>query len=219
MTEEQKIFLDNLNKKWDAYFIDGTNILKNKLGITKEEELKKVDANISFKNLLDLYVNPIEGSFDKNHLCAIHKKLFGDLYPFAGKYRTVYMQKGNSSFVGENDIDWRLDITLNQMNEDIKKVKSIDYYAIFLANYYNELIVIHPFREGNGRTIREFLREFVNAKNELLPIIDLELDWSLVNKDNLLTGIRQAFFSKSLLELEFKKALIPKEDTISPKHK
>lgn len=198
-------------KEWEDYFIEDTDVLKNKFDITDKEELKKKEAEVTLRKLVELYENPIVGDFDKEHLCKIHKYLFEDIYDFAGSYRTVYMAKGNSYFSGVDDIDWKLEYVLKEMNQGILNVNSKYEYACFLAGYYVDLIAIHPFREGNGRTTREFLREFVNSKNDILNIKNipsLELDWSKVDNDKMLSGIRNSFFSKSELEMEFYKALV-----------
>lgn len=194
------------DKRWNDYFIEDTNVLKNNLGITDYEELKEKEAEITFEKLVELYKKPISGTFDKKHLCMIHEYLFGDIYPFAGKYRTVYMQKNNSYFTGEDDIDAHLNIVLKEMHDEFLKCHTFSDYTIFLAEYYYDLLVIHPFREGNGRTVREFIREFV-----LVNIPEYTLDWSLMDKNNLDEGIKYAFFTKTLIINEFARALIPNE--------
>ena len=70
-------------KEWEDYFIDGTDVLKNKLGITEKEELKEKETEITLRKLVELYERPIEGNFDKEHYCNLHKYLFGDIYDFA----------------------------------------------------------------------------------------------------------------------------------------
>ena len=80
-------------KEWEDYFIDGTDVLKNKLGITEKEELKEKETEITLRKLVELYERPIEGNFDKEHYCNLHKYLFGDIYDFAGCYRTVIWLK------------------------------------------------------------------------------------------------------------------------------
>lgn len=194
------------DERWNEYFIEGTEVFKNKLGITDYETLREKETEITFEKLVELYKNPIEGVFDKKHLCAIHEYLFGDIYPFAGKYRTVYMQKNNSYFTGEDQIDIHLNIVLKEMHEEFLKCHNFNDYTIFLAEYYYDLLVIHPFREGNGRTIREFIREFVSAN-----IPEYSLDWSLMNKDNLDQGISYGFFTKTLIVNEFARALVKNE--------
>ena len=196
--------MDNdYEKRWNDYFIDGTNVFKNYLGITNYDELTQKETDITFERLVELYEKPISGTFDKKHLCDIHKYLFGDLYPFAGKYRTVYMTKPGSYFVSEKEIDYHLDLVLKEMQDDFKNCHTLQDYSNFLAQFYYDLLTIHPFREGNGRTIREFMREFVDAN-----IPDYTLDWSKMKKNELEEAMKNARFSKTLLIMQFEKALV-----------
>ena len=71
-------------------------------------------------------------------------------------------------------------------------------------------MAIHPFREGNGRSAREFLREFVLDKNEKLNF-NFELDFSKMNKEEFLRAVQYRYVWPSLLEEEFYKALVPIE--------
>ena len=202
MTEE--------DKKWEEYLIPGTDgVLKNKFGIRDNEELKTKESEIVFKKLVELYEEPINGNFDKKHLCDIHKYLFEEIYPFAGQYRTVFMGKGNLYVTSVKNIDIELEIVIKEMNEELETCHYFEDYARFLANTYSALIKVHPFREGNGRTVREFLRELVETR-----IPNYKLDWSQVDSNNMLEGIRMAFFTKTLLEMEFQKALVEDKDRI-----
>lgn len=63
---------------WNNYLISGTNVLKNKLGITNEEELKSKEKTIVKRKLAYLYLQPMKGNFDIEHLQKIHKFIFGD---------------------------------------------------------------------------------------------------------------------------------------------
>ena len=196
-------------KRWNQYFIPGTNVLKNKLGITNKEELTKKETEITFEKLVELYQHPIDMDFGVEHLRAIHYYLFSDIYPFAGQNRTVYMGKNNSYFSPVEEIDYRLDYTFKLMREELKSVNSKFDFAAFLATYYVELLNIHPFREGNGRTIREFIREYANAKSKELPIDEVNFSWANVDKDAINEVIDKGRAFKSIIELEFMKALEP----------
>lgn len=85
--------MEDHDTRWNNYFYPGTEVLKNKLGITNAEELQQAEANITFKKLTELYLNPIAGNFDAEHYREIHRYLFGDIYDFAGEYRNVDMRK------------------------------------------------------------------------------------------------------------------------------
>lgn len=196
---------------WEEYLIPGTNVLKNHLQITNKEQLKQKEIEVTFQKLLELQLEPIAMNFDDIHLKEIHKYLFEDIYPFAGKYRTVYMEKNHSYFAAVNQIEPRVDQLLTQMNQEYHSINSTYSFACFLTEYYIELLHIHPFREGNGRTIREFIREFANAKSQELPFGPIEFNWSNVDQKEIDHMIDKSLVFKSNIELEFMKALEPKE--------
>lgn len=194
------------NDTWDEYFIEGTNVLKNKLGITNKEELSKNEKIITLKKLAYLEMFPIEGKFDSDHLRKIHYFLFNDIYYFAGEYRKCEMARFRE-FVSPDEIEVRLKNELDKMNKEVKNILSIDGYSYFLAEEYYELMVIHPFREGNGRSVREFLREFVLSKKEQLPF-NVELDFTKINPDEFLIAVKDKYLYPSLLQMLFKNALV-----------
>ena len=99
----------NYKEEWDSYLIPGKNVLKNHLGILDYDSLQEEEKKIVRNKLVQLYLNPIQGKFDANHLKIIHKFIFVDIYPFAGEYRRVNLAKSRGSFV---QIDDR--ITINQ---------------------------------------------------------------------------------------------------------
>lgn len=194
------------NDTWDEYFIEGTNVLKNKLGITNKEELSKNEKIITLKKLAYLEMFPIEGKFDSDHLRKIHYFLFNDIYYFAGEYRKCEMARFRE-FVSPDEIEVMLKNELDKMNKEVKNILSIDGYSYFLAEEYYELMVIHPFREGNGRSVREFLREFVLSKKEQLPF-NVELDFTKINPDEFLIAVKDKYLYPSLLQMLFKNALV-----------
>lgn len=191
---------------WQAYFIDNTNVLKNKLGITNKEELSKAEKIITLKKLTYLSLFPIEGNFDINHLKKIHKFLFEDIYYFAGEYRNCSMAKTTRNFYDPEMINDELLKTLDYMNKDYKNIKSREAYSFFLSNLYYDLMTIHPFREGNGRSVREFLREFVLSKNKELGF-DYFLDYSKMDEKSMLKAVEYRYIYPSLLMMEFDKCL------------
>ena len=100
---------------WDDYFIDKTDVLKNKLGIISKAELYSKEKEITLKKLAYLELFPIEGEFDINHLKAIHMFLFSDIYPFAGKFRTCSLAK-KTQFYDPDMIEDELRKTLIDLN-------------------------------------------------------------------------------------------------------
>ncbi len=198
---------DKDKENWNNYFIDNTNILKNNLNIVDKEKLSETEKEITLKQLAFLELFPIEGNFDSNHLRAIHKFLFSSIYPFAGEYRTCSLAK-KTEFYDPELIKDELSSALNELNTNIEKVYDKRSYSYVLANAYYLLMAIHPFREGNGRSVREFLREFVLDKNKLLTL-NVKLDFSKMDKEKFLMAVQYRYIYQSLLEDEFFKALVP----------
>ena len=142
------------------YCYPNSNVLINKLDLKDNEKLEKAEKMIVLAKLYDLRQKPIEGNFDKAHLIEIHIYLFGDLYPFAGQFRTENIAKDSFSFAEWEYIESELDrLLLKLKDENYLEGLNKEDVAKKLAYYMSELNVLHPFREGNGRTIREFIRE------------------------------------------------------------
>lgn len=201
---------EQIDKLWDSYFYPGTITLKNKLKIEDYDELKKEEAEKSFERLVELYENPIVGNFNKEHLKKIHKYIFQDVYDWAGEYRYVDMAK-QTTFTEHQNIDHYLDDLFKTMHEELQLVKTKERLAMFLATYYVHLIQIHPFREGNGRSTREFFRELVEVKTKELMPVSYEIDWGKFDGDIFLENLDFIFAFRGAIEAEFMKALIAVE--------
>ncbi|HHF4125053.1 TPA: Fic/DOC family protein [Haemophilus influenzae] len=141
-------------------YIDENGVLINKKGIKDEFELDRVERASSYMKALDLDRNPIKGKFDLKHLQDIHKHLFGDIYPFAGKIRDGYLQKGQQDFtMGYRIIPQAEKLFTQLKNEQFLKKTEPAKIAGRLAYYMGEINAIHPFREGNGRAQRIFISQ------------------------------------------------------------
>lgn len=142
------------------YCYKGTNILVNKLEIKNNKDLLKYENQIVIIKLFDLRQKGITGNFDIKHFASIHRYLFEDIYPFAGMFRNENIAKDNFRFAEWEYIEEELNKLLKQLKEEkylnnLKKEELVDRLAYYMA----ELNVLHPFREGNGRTTREFIRQ------------------------------------------------------------
>lgn len=170
--------------EWEDYLIEDSKILKNKFNIKDLNKLSKLENSIVVTKLAYLHDYGMDEEFDSNHLCKLHEFLFSDVYEFAGKYREVDMFKKYGGFTEYQLIDSEVERITNEYKNKEILVSSVFDIAKFLADYYYELIMIHPFREGNGRTIREFIRQFTSYK---FP--GYTIDFTKMNKNNLLLGV------------------------------
>ncbi len=162
------------------YCYPDSNVLKNKLNIRDNKLLKTAEEEITSIKQMELLKNPIKGNFSKAHLMNIHKFIFEDIYSFAGKIRREQISKADTMFYPPNLIDREIDKVFAKIKEK-NMLRETDEEKVFdnLAYVMAELNIIHPFREGNGRSIREFIR--LMAKR-----MGYDLNWGNVDKEELL---------------------------------
>ena len=207
---------------WDDYFYKGTNVLKNKLDIIDPKELEEKEIHISSTKLRQLMERPLEMStYDKERLKRIHSYLFSDIYDWAGEYRTVNMAIDKDDFVGSsfdkistvvsfapaNLIDSMLHEAFDEADGEIDRSSNINTYCEALARLYAKLMYIHPFREGNGRSSREFIREYSNYKRADKDFEIGEFKWSKIDREVLHKGIDVAMTYPGNISSEFMKTL------------
>ena len=162
------------------YCYPDSNVLKNKLNIRDNKLLKTAEEEITLIKQMELLKNPTKGNFSKAHLMNIHKFIFEDIYSFAGRIRREQISKADTMFYPPNLIDRELDKVFAKIKEK-NMLRETDEEKVFdnLAYVMAELNIIHPFREGNGRSIREFIR--LMAKR-----MGYDLNWGNVDKEQLL---------------------------------
>ena len=171
--------------------------LENKLRITDPAQLAREEERISKKKAAELFENGIldtlkAGSFDT--LKTIHQYLFGDIYDFAGKVRTVNIAKGSLRFAPVMYLDAAL--------ANIDKMPQGTFDEI--VEKYVEMNVAHPFREGNGRSGRIWLD--LIFKVELGKVVD----WSKVDKEDYLLAMERSPIRDTEIKVVLKAALTDK---------
>ena len=153
--------------------------LKNKLGINNSVELACEEEKISKKRALELFENNSLENMEAgkfSSLAEIHRLLFTDIYDFAGQVRDVNLAKGNFRFAPV--------IYLSAALESIDKMNQSTFDEII--EKYVEMNIAHPFREGNGRSMRIWLD--LMLKKEL----HLVVDWSKIDKEDYLLAMERS---------------------------
>lgn len=141
------------------YCYPDSDVLRNKLNIRDKEELKQAEEEFTAVKQLVLLQEPIKGHFTKTHLMRIHRFLLEDVYSFAGHIRRERISKGSTAFYPPDMIDRQLGRVFDEIHE--KKMlleQNAEKQIQNLSHVMAELNIIHPFREGNGRSIRELIR-------------------------------------------------------------
>lgn len=153
--------------------------LENKLGITDSQELARAEERISKQKALALFES---GALDQMApgtfaaLAQIHRALFVDIYDFAGDLRTVNISKGHFRFASA--------LYLEAAVAEIERMPQNDFDEIVAK--YVEMNVAHPFREGNGRSMRIWLDQMLKAA------LGKVVDWSLVDKEDYLLAMERS---------------------------
>lgn len=162
------------------YCYPDSDVLKNKLNIRNREELKAAEEEfVAVKQML-LLQQPLRGHFTKNHLMRIHRFLFGEVYPFAGRFRREQISKGNTMFCPPTLIGREMDRVSFMIRESgFLRERDREKQIRNLSRVMSALNLIHPFREGNGRSIREFVRCMALGYG-------ISLNWGNVERDTLL---------------------------------
>lgn len=171
--------------------------LKNKLGITDSSELAREEEKISKRKAVELFHDGLldrleAGKFSS--LANIHKILFDEIYDFAGKIRDVNIAKGNFRFAPLMYLEAAL------KNIDHMPQSTFDE----IIEKYVEMNIAHPFREGNGRSIRIWLDLIL--KKELGMVVD----WSKVDKEDYLLAMERSPIKDVEIKVLLKNALTDK---------
>lgn len=172
------------------YCYPGTQILVNKFDIRDGQQLSAVEREISIVKAAVL-ADDITGEFDFAHLKGIHKFLFEDIYDWAGQIRTVDIAKGNI-FCLVQFIEVQFSELYEKLKQDsfLKGKTDIEYVSRKISYYLSELNVIHPFREGNGRTQRIFCQQLCKNTGKFY------LDFSMSNEGEMLEASVDSFMCK-----------------------
>lgn len=151
----------------DIYLYEGSDVMINKLNIKDKDYLERAEADITYIKMLDVDRVTINGEFDIKHLLKIHRYIFEDIYDWAGEIRKINIEKAEKVLDGYS-VEYGDYSVIHKKIEEIlyllKKVKWNDLsikeklkkYSLITARLWQ----IHPFREGNTRTIIVFMTQY-----------------------------------------------------------
>ena len=147
-----------------------TGVLRNLANVTDFDTLLLVESGAVTKRITELQAKPIKIK-NSSTLLDIHKYLFQDVYLWAGKIRKVEISKGGKQFFPlshfHNAFKFIDSLILEYRNINRKDKVLLSQK---LAEILDNINYLHPFREGNGRTQREFLRLLANEKGLILNL-------------------------------------------------
>lgn len=172
--------------EWDQeYCYPNSNVLINKLNIQDGDALHTAEREITSLRLAAAKAQPIKGKLDMWHLQKIHGYLFGDIYDWAGKLRHVNIAKGNQFCLAMN-LDTYGTNLFKKLEQEHFLIDTSESVPHRLAYYFSEINVLHPFREGNGRTQRLFIEY-------LASVAGYRVDFSTVTTEEMMIASADSF--------------------------
>jgi len=156
----------------DPYVYPGTTILRNKLDIRDAATLDLAERR--FTTIRARQGIP-QGDFDLGHLKAIHHHLFQDVYEWAGKIRTVEISKGESQFQFRQYIETGMaDVHSRLVKAGFLRGMERSAFAAEAGRIIGDANYVHPFREGNGRTQLQYLKQFAEQAGHSLDLMMID---------------------------------------------
>ena len=186
----------------DGYVVPGLpeTVLWNQPGLTDPGALAAFEAEVTLDGAASLATDPLPRTWDRAHLAGLHGRIFGGVYPWAGRMRDeafvltaeavggvapsdsvvrigpkATLGKGGSGFAHAGEIEGRLAAAAERVaSADAGRGTSPDAFADLAAEVLAEVNAVHPFREGNGRAQRAYLDDLALAAGHLL-------DWTVID--------------------------------------
>ena len=190
----------SLNPSSDNCY-EGTTCLVNKLGIRDEKRLSEVEAQITFAKAVMLEETPIDDDFGFEHFKKIHEFLLCDLYEWAGQVRTVDISKKRTKFLDAASVESIGTKCFAKVKNGYFENLSFDEFVKRIAEFYNDVNYIHPFREGNGRTQRIYFTQLIRHYGYDINFADVDTDELMIATIQASSGVMDfliEFFENSI---------------------
>ncbi|MDE5649127.1 MAG: Fic family protein [Oscillospiraceae bacterium] len=159
----------------------GSTVLVNKFGLTDQNKLDIVERQIVLLKGAEIERNAVFENVDFNYYKSIHKHLFEDIYDWAGTVRTINISKKGTVFSKHDNIEEIGQLKFKRL-VGLSYLNNMDEITFFneLTELYNELNMLHPFREGNGRTLRLFITLLVRNTGRDISFADCDNDLLMI---------------------------------------
>ena len=184
----------------DCY--SGTTVLINKFDIRDEEKLNEIEGVLTTARYVEWLSTPKTKSFDFEHYKAIHRYLFSDLYSWAGEVRTVNISKKGTQFTPAEQIASQAEKIFERLKEhNFFKCLAHDEFTDEIVDFYCVTNLLHPFREGNGRTQRAFLTQLIRNAGYDINFADMDTDLLMIatiQSAQGVTDLLRTVFSESI---------------------
>jgi cell filamentation protein len=172
----------------DPYTDPVTGLLRNKLGLDTAAALEAAEREITHAAMILLRGSPVRATHDLPHLCAIHRRIFGDIYDWVGQVRTVAIAKGSMFCLPQFIEQAMAGISAQLRQEGFLRALGRDAFGDRLAYYLGEVNAVHPFREGNDRAQRAFFEQLAAGAGYALDWQELDAERNVAVSDAIMRG-------------------------------
>lgn len=182
----------------------GTAVLINKLGLRSQEALDEAEKVAVPLRSMELEQETICEPFTFSFYCGLHQRLFGDIYPWAGQVRAVDLSKKGTSFCPASRVK-ELGEAKFQRLQEMDELRGLPKEAFLreVTDLYHELNMLHPFREGNGRTQRLFFTLLIRRAGYDISFADCDTDQLMIATILAAQGVMdhlENFFRTAVIE-------------------
>ena len=182
----------------------GTAVLINKLGLCSQEALDEAEKVAVPLRSMELEQETICEPFTFSFYCGLHQRLFGDIYPWAGQVRAVDLSKKGTSFCPASRVK-ELGEAKFQRLQEMDELRGLPKEAFLreVTDLYHELNMLHPFREGNGRTQRLFFTLLIRRAGYDISFADCDTEQLMIATILAAQGVMdhlENFFRTAVIE-------------------
>ncbi len=179
----------------DPYQYPNSPVLKNLEGILDAELLENFEKRATNLRSDEAKASIANKPFDLATWRMAHRVLFQDVYAWAGEIRSVQLSKGDTVFAMPERIEAEAGKIFASLNHDNLPGLERDLFVSRIAYYFGELNVLHPFREGNGRTEKLLFDEIARRCGYVIK-------WHCMSADELLDSLIAAYQKQNYTSLE-----------------
>lgn len=187
------------------YVYPGTRTLINHFGIRDLEVLQRVVNTVAELRGEQLEAAPLAGVHDLEHLCAIHRALFRDIFAWAGQLRSVNTERSGQDFIRAADITASFQVIHQELRAgNFLRGLDPEEFASRLAQFWYAVHAVHVFRDGNSRSMRHYFATLAAAAG-------YRLDFSALDRGALLAACRHNYFTQDIAPLRghLRQILVP----------
>ena len=179
-----------------------TTVLINKLGLKKQEALDYAEKISTSLRAVEIEKEGFDAPFSFDYYCDIHRRLFGDIYEWAGKLRATEISKQGTNFCPAKDIAEIGTAIFHRLEKEREFIAlTREQYISEISELYHDINMLHPFREGNGRTQRLFFSLLIRRAGYEIDFSSCDLEQLMVSTIYAAQGVTtylKTFFDSSI---------------------